>query len=79
MSSGMASKLLSFSGIVLSRSTILRDLHRLRPSEYKDVEDEAATGKALVKIYHEICQMGFKGSRSPFYEHFKYLSDGHKF
>ncbi|NLD23686.1 MAG: transposase, partial [Bacteroidales bacterium] len=35
----MASKLLSFSGIVLSRSTILRDLHRLRPSEYKDVEE----------------------------------------
>ena len=22
--------------------------------------------------------MGFKGSRSPFYEHYKYLSDGHK-
>ena len=39
VSSGMASKLLSFSGIVLSRSTILRDLHRLRPSEYKDVEE----------------------------------------
>jgi transposase len=35
----MASKLLSFSGIVLSRSTILRDLHRLRPSAYKDVEE----------------------------------------
>lgn len=44
----------------------------------KYVEDEAATGKALVKIYHEICQMGFKGSLSPFYEHYKYLSDGHK-
>ncbi len=44
----------------------------------KYVEDESATGKALYKIYHEICQMGFKGSRSPFYEHYKYLSDGHK-
>lgn len=42
------------------------------------VEEEAATGKSLDDIYHEICQMGFRGSRSPFYEYFKYLSDGHK-
>ena len=53
--------------------------HRNKYHVYsKYVEDEVATGKALVKIYHEICQMGFKGSKSPFYEHFKYLSDGHK-
>ncbi|MDD4778054.1 MAG: transposase [Fermentimonas sp.] len=39
VSSGMASRLLSLSGIVLSRSTILRDLHRLRPSTYEDVEE----------------------------------------
>ena len=42
------------------------------------MEEEAATGKALASIFHEIYQMGFRGSRSPFYEHFKYLSDGHK-
>ncbi len=39
VSSGMASRLLSLSGIILSRSTILRDLHRLRPSAYEDVEE----------------------------------------
>lgn len=39
VSSAMASKLLSFSGIFLSRSTILRDLHRLRLSSCQDVEE----------------------------------------
>jgi hypothetical protein len=39
VSSGMASKLLYFSDIVLSRSTILRDLHRLCPPIYNDVEE----------------------------------------
>ena len=53
--------------------------HRNKYHVYgKYVEDEAATGKALVKIYHEICQMGFKGGKSPFYEHYKYTGDGHK-
>ena len=63
VSSGMASKLLSFSGIVLSRSTILRDLHRLRPSEYKDVEeigiDDWAWRKGLSygTIVIDLCRM----------------------
>ncbi len=62
-------------GILPERNNKHRNKYHLY-SKY--VENEAATGKALVKIYHEICQMGFKGSLSPFYEHYKYLSDGHK-
>ena len=41
------------------------------------VEDEYMHGKDLIKIYREITLKGFKGSRTPFYEHYKYLSDGH--
>lgn len=42
------------------------------------VEKEAATGKALSTIHQEICGMGFTGSLTPFYDHYKYLSDGHR-
>lgn len=42
------------------------------------VEQEAANGKALSAIFHEICSMGFSGSQTPFYDHYKYLSDGHR-
>jgi len=42
------------------------------------VEQESAKGKALSTIFHEICSMGFSGSLSPFYDHYKYLSDGHR-
>lgn len=42
------------------------------------VEKEAATGKALSTIHQEICEMGFTGSLTPFYDHYKYLSDGHR-
>ncbi len=45
-------------------------------SEY--VENESTNGKSLNEIYNEICRMGFKGSKTPFYEHYKYLGDGHK-
>lgn len=38
VSSNSASKILSHLGIPISSSTILRDLHRLRPQEYMDVE-----------------------------------------
>ena len=37
VSSNSASKILSHMGIAISSSTILRDLHRLRPQEYKEV------------------------------------------
>lgn len=41
------------------------------------VEDEYKHGKELAKIYMEITAKGFKGSRTPFYDHYKYLCDGH--
>ena len=41
------------------------------------VEDEYRRGKALRKIYLEVKGKGFKGSRTPFYDHYRYLSDGH--
>ena len=54
---------------------------KLRNEYYKydaHVEREAASGKALCVIHKEICKMGFSGSLTPFYEHYKYLSDGHR-
>lgn len=54
---------------------------KLRNEYYKYdayVEREAASGKALSTIHQEICQMGFSGSRTPFYDHYKYLCDGHR-
>lgn len=39
------------------------------------VEDGAANGKALKTLYVEICEMGFEGSLTPFYEHYNYLSN----
>lgn len=42
------------------------------------VEREAVAGKALSTIHQEIRHMGFKGSLTPFYEHYKYLLDGHR-
>ena len=41
------------------------------------VENEYRHGKDLGKIYKEIRIQGFKGSLTPFYEHYGYLSDGH--
>ncbi len=41
------------------------------------VEDEYKRGKDLRKIYREIIDKGFKGSLTPFCDHYKYLSDGH--
>ena len=54
---------------------------KLRNEYYKYdayVEQEATTGKSLRVIYQEICQMGFSGSLTPFYDHYRYLSDGHR-
>lgn len=54
---------------------------KLRNEYYKYdayVEREAVSGKALSAIHQEICQMGFSGSRTPFYDHYKYLCDGHR-
>lgn len=42
------------------------------------VESEHKKGKALSTIYKEIQMMGFRGSLSPFYYHYRYLSDGRR-
>ena len=42
------------------------------------VERESAKGRALSSIFEEIKAKGFSGSLSPFYDHYKYLSDGHR-
>lgn len=42
------------------------------------VESEHKKGKALSTIYKEIQMMGFRGSRSPFNYHYRYLSDGRR-
>ena len=42
------------------------------------VETEILKGKAMSDIYLEIKEQGFKGSRTPFYDHYRYLSDGHR-
>ena len=39
VSSNSASRLLAHMGIFVSSSTILRDMHRMHPSDYKDVEE----------------------------------------
>ena len=41
------------------------------------VEEEYRHGKDLRKIFAEIKEEGFPGSRTPFYDHYSYLSDGH--
>ncbi len=42
------------------------------------VESEYKKGKALSTIHKEIQMMGFKGSLSPFNDHYRYLSDGRR-
>ena len=42
------------------------------------VEEEYKHGKALRKIFLEIKAKGFQGAITPFYDHYRYLSDGHK-
>ena len=44
----------------------------------KYVEEEVEKGKPLSAIYAEIQKQGFKGSRTPFYDHYRYLGDGHR-
>jgi len=40
------------------------------------VEQESARGRALNSIFKELRAKGFSGSHTPFYDHYKYLSDG---
>ena len=42
------------------------------------VEEEYRHGKDLLKIFMEIKGKGFTGSLTPFYDHYSYLSDGHR-
>lgn len=42
------------------------------------VENEYASGKDMCAIYREVKAQGFPGSRTPFFDHFKYLMDGHR-
>ena len=51
---------------------------RLRNEYYLYVEQESAKGRALSSIFGELKAKGFSGSLSPFYDHYKYLSDGHR-
>ena len=44
----------------------------------KYVEQECAKGRAIRSIFEEIRSQGFSGSLTPFYDHYKYLSDGHR-
>lgn len=41
------------------------------------VEDEYQHGKDLKKVFRELKNKGFEGSQTPFYDHYRYLSDGH--
>lgn len=42
------------------------------------VEGKYAQGKPLSKIYADVGSQGFIGSRTPFYDYYRYLSDGHR-
>ena len=42
------------------------------------VEKEYTAGKSLLEIYKNVTEMGFTGSQTPFYDHYRYLSDGHR-
>lgn len=42
------------------------------------VENEYASGKDMGTIYKDVKAQGFPGSRTPFFDHFKYLLDGHR-
>jgi len=44
----------------------------------KYVEQECAKGRPMHSVFEEIKSQGFSGSRTPFYDHYKYLSDGHR-
>jgi transposase len=42
------------------------------------VEESYRQGKDMLKIHSEIKSQGFTGSLTPFYDHYRYLSDGHR-
>ena len=44
----------------------------------KYVEQECAKGKSMSSIFEEIKSQGFSGSLTPFYDHYKYLSNGYR-
>ena len=43
----------------------------------KYVEEHVANGNTLKSAYKEISDIGFKGTLTPFYTHYAYLSNGH--
>ena len=43
----------------------------------KCVEHELATERTMYSIFEELKHKGFKGTRTPFYDHYSCLSDGH--
>lgn len=64
-----------------SIDTLLERRSKLRNGYHvfdRYVEEEVEKGKPLSAIYAEIKKQGFKGSRTPFYDHYRYLSDGHR-
>lgn len=44
----------------------------------KYVEEQYARGVSLDKIRLDLWSMGFKVSKTPFHDHFRYLADGHR-
>lgn len=42
------------------------------------IENEYKCGKPMSEIYREVKAEGFHGSRTPFYDHYKHLFDGHR-
>lgn len=64
-----------------SIDTLLERRSKLRNGYHvfdRYVEKEVEMGKPLSAIYVEIKKQGFKGSRTPFYDHYRYLGDGHR-
>lgn len=57
------------------RATKERNLYNLYDNY---VEKQYKNGKVLSTILKEIKEMGFEGSLTPFYDHYRYLSDGHR-
>lgn len=69
-----AQKYMSYDKLPLRASKARNEYHKY--DAY--VEQEYKHGKDLRKIHREIIDKGFKGSLTPFYDHYKYLSDGHR-
>ena len=46
--------------------------------EEQQAQKPVAKGRSMSSIFEEIKSQGFSGSLTPFYDHYKYLSDGHR-